>query len=388
MRTALFVLLAWLLTACQSVAPLPAVNDMFRDAWFSPPTVRINPQDALAATDEMREYARSKMTQLTGHVDLADRRRVLIDTMYRKGGLRLDYDSSETRTASEAFKARTGNCLSLVLLTSAMAKELRLPVRYQSVVGVADWSQADNLFVSIGHVNLVMDQVPSEIEWKSWSAAPLVVDFLPPDQASVLETHLIEEETVLAMYLNNRAVESLIKGQTDNAYWWARAALLEDPSFISTYVTFGVIYRTVHHPEMANFVLERASSREPDNTTILSDRILVLRDMGKVQEAKALSSRLAALDPHPPMSYYNQAQAEMNAGHFESARRLYEKEIARDPFHHEFEFGLARVYFNLNDMKQAAIHLKRAMDISTSKEAHNLYASKLEHLNALYTHSN
>ncbi|HXA47335.1 MAG TPA: hypothetical protein VNW52_06880, partial [Burkholderiaceae bacterium] len=290
--------------------------------------------------------------------------------------------------ASEAFEAHTGNCLSLVLLTSAMAKELHLPVRYQSVVGVTDWSQADNLFVSIGHVNLVMDQVPAEFEWKSWSAAPYVIDFLPPDKANVLETRLISEETVLAMYSNNRAVESLIKGQVDNAYWWAKEALRQDPTFFSAYVTFGVIYRTKHHLEMADLVLARVSSQDPDNTTLLTDRILVLRDLGKDQEAKTLSARLASLDPHPPMSYYNQAQVEMNTGHFESARRLYEKEIARDPYHHEFEFGLARVYFSLNDTKQAAIHLKRAMDLSTSTQARSLYAAKLDHLNALGIHSN
>jgi hypothetical protein len=388
MKIALFVFLTWLLTACQTVPPLPPVNDLFHDEWFTPASVRINAQDALAVSDSMREYAHRKMPRQMGRVDLPDKRRALIDLMYRKSGLHLDYDSTETRTASEAFEARTGNCLSLVLLTSAIAKEMNLPVRYQSVIGVTDWSQADNLFVSIGHVNLVMDQVPADFEWTNWSATPLVVDFLPPEKANVLETRLISEETVLAMYLNNRAVESLIKGQIDNASWWARAALLEDRNFFSTYVTFGVIYRTVHHPEMANFVLERASSQDPDNTTLLTDRILVLRDLGKAQEANALATRLVALDPHPPMSYYKQAQVEMNAGHFESARRLYEKEIARDPFHHEFEFGLARVYFSLNDTKQTAIHLKRAMDLSTSKETHTLYASKLEHLNALANHSN
>jgi len=34
------------------------------------------------------------------------------------------------------------------------------------------------------------------------------------------------------MYMNNRAVETLARGNLDDAYWWARAAILEDPHFI------------------------------------------------------------------------------------------------------------------------------------------------------------
>jgi hypothetical protein len=37
-------------------------------------------------------------------------------------------------TAREAFAARTGNCLSLVIMTSAFAKQLGLPVSYRRVV--------------------------------------------------------------------------------------------------------------------------------------------------------------------------------------------------------------------------------------------------------------
>ena len=66
----------------------------------------------------MRSYLASKQVRTTR---MYDRRRQLIDALYR-GDLRLEYDAATTRTAAEAFDARSGNCLALVLMTSAFAK--------------------------------------------------------------------------------------------------------------------------------------------------------------------------------------------------------------------------------------------------------------------------
>ena len=57
----------------------------------------------------------------------------LIDAIYSEGQLKIEYDSVMTRNAAQAFAARSGNCLSLVIMTAAFAKALGLPVRFQSV---------------------------------------------------------------------------------------------------------------------------------------------------------------------------------------------------------------------------------------------------------------
>ncbi len=61
----------------------------------------------------------------------------------------------------EAFQARTGNCLSLVIMTAAFAKEVGLPVRFQSVYVPETWSRSGNLYFSSGHVNLASARSPS-----------------------------------------------------------------------------------------------------------------------------------------------------------------------------------------------------------------------------------
>ena len=116
----------------------------------------------------------------------------------------------------------------------------------------------------------------------------MVIDFLPPRDAQLLVTKSIDERTVVAMYLNNRAVESLTQGRVDDGYWFAREALRSDPELLGAYVTLGVIYRTRHHAELSEQVLQRVAVREPDNIYAMSNRVLALRDLGRAAEADAL----------------------------------------------------------------------------------------------------
>ncbi len=84
------------------------------------------------------------------------RQRGLVDALYSRAHLRLDYDTDSTRTAAEAFDARAGNCLSLVVMTAALAKHLGLPIRFQALIGQESWSRSGDLSFVNGHVNITV----------------------------------------------------------------------------------------------------------------------------------------------------------------------------------------------------------------------------------------
>ncbi|HEY9239102.1 MAG TPA: tetratricopeptide repeat protein, partial [Burkholderiaceae bacterium] len=333
---------------------------------------------ALAMSPAMRDYLRAKRVSQSFS---GDRRRQLIDALYH-GDLKLEYDATVTRTAAEAFDARSGNCLALVLMTSAFAKELGLTVRYQVVVGEDAWDRSGELYIAVGHVNLVLEDEQPRLGI-AFAQRPLIVDFLPSRGASALDTREVDEPTVIAMYLNNRAVESLASGRVDDAYWFAREAVRTAPTLLSAYVTLGVVYRKREQPEWSEAVLRRVADREPDHLIAMSNRVLALRDLGRDAEAQQLTQRLAQLDPHPPFSYFKEGQAALREGRAEAARRLFAKEVERAPHHHEFHFWLAVSHAELNDPGAAAKALARAMEVSTTRRDHDLYAGKLARLKAL-----
>ena len=382
-RRWLVAVLASMLAACASAPPLPPADTLFHDALFAAPSTPIDPASALAISPQMRSYiAARRKTALRE----ADPRRRLLDALYNASELRLEFDASVTRTAAEAFDARMGNCLALVMMTAAFAKEMGLPVQFQSVIGDEVWDRSSDMVLSVGHVNVVLEERPSA-PWARFISTPaLVVDFMPSSDAARLRSRNIEERTVLAMFANNRAVESLADRRLDDAYWWARAALKTDPGLVGAYLTLGVVYRARQHPELAEAALLRVGEREPDNPMAMSNHVLLLRDMGRSAEADALAQRLARLDPHPPFSYFNEGVAAFEAHRLDAAKRLFMKEIDRAPYHHEFEFWLAKTYAEMNDLARAREHLARAMEVSTTRKAHDLYAAKLDRLRELGVH--
>ncbi len=380
MKNLAALLLCTLLVACASRPPMPPAATLFHDELFEAPAERIDPGAALAMSPAMRRYL---ATRPVARAQLGDRRRQLIDSLYH-GDLKLEYDAATTHTASEAFDARSGNCLALVLMTAAFAKEIGLTVHYQTVLGEEVWDRSGDLYIAIGHVNLMLEDKQPRAG-VAFVERPMVVDFLPPRDAQAFDTREIAERTVVAMYLNNRAVESLTRGRVSDAYWFAREALRTDPELLGAYVTLGVVYRTQHRPEWSEAALRRVAEREPDNIYAMSNRVLALRDLGRSAEADTLAQRLAELDPHPPFSYFRQGMAALHDGRYDAARRLFSKEVERAPYHHEFEYWLAVSYMQLNDAERATIHLKRAMEVSTTRKEHDLYTGKLDRLKALRT---
>jgi tetratricopeptide (TPR) repeat protein len=377
---ALSALLLSLVGCATPLPPMPPAEALFADALFAAPSEPVDADAAMAVSDEMRSYLAARIPKT---LRVSDRQQRLLDALYTRDGLRLEYDATMTRTAAQAFAARSGNCLALVMMTGALAKELGLGVRYQVVLGENDWDRAGDIAIAIGHVNLTLDDRTQRTGVVSSRRDPLTVDFLPTRDGRRPTTRTIAENTVIAMYLNNRAVELLTRGRAGDAYWWARESIARDPQLIAAYLTLGVVYRNLGHPERADAVLRRIGEREPDNLQALANHILVLHDLGRDAEAGALQARADRLDPHPPFSEFRRGLAALREHRLEDARRLFEGEADRAPDYHEFQFWLAVTYAEMNDVRQATEHLTRAMQTSTTYRDHDLYAGKLERLKAL-----
>ena len=279
MKSCTLLLLSVLLAACASVPVAPRPDHLFHDQLFRAPSERIAAGDIFAVSDEMKRFVR---TEIGGPLHGGGIQQRFAEALYTKGELRLEYESVRTRNAAEAFDARAGNCLSLVIMTAALAKEIGLPVRYQRVYVDDTWTRSGDVYFSIGHVNLSLGRRRIDGGFGRNDSDMMTIDFLPPRDLRGVHTQELEEETIAAMYMNNRAAESFTRGQLDDAYWWARAAIEKDPGFVASYNTLGVIYRRHGNPKEAEQVLVRALEREPGNTHVMSNLVPVLDSLGRL----------------------------------------------------------------------------------------------------------
>lgn len=379
MRRWIVLLLSSLLAACAEV-PLPPVvsPQLFADGAFTPPTEHISADDVFALSPEMRLFVRDQLSQRVRR----DGRRGLLEALQDRQLLKLEYDATRTRNAAEAFEAHQGNCLSLVIMTAAFAKEMGLSVSYQSAVLDDTWSREGSLYFSVGHVNIALARRLGEMRTVYDNEDRLLVDFLPAAELQGLRTRTIPEQTVVAMFMNNRAAEALAGKRLDDAYWWAKEAIHQDASFLPAYNTLGVIYADRGLLPQASLAFESVLSRQPMNPQALSNEAGALHRLGRTTEAAALESRLNKIEPYPPFYFFDRGLTAMHRGDYAAARDMFSKEVDRAGYYHEFHFWLALADYQLGDLSAARSEMRLAMENSTRRTDHDLYAAKLARLDA------
>jgi tetratricopeptide (TPR) repeat protein len=383
--TCCVVAISLLLTACATapIADKTARSILFADEKFSPPKIPLSVADAFALDEPMRQYLWSQLVKQAadGKRD-TNLREVLTDALFTTGELRLDYDAAVTRNASQTFQARAGNCLSLTMMAAAFARELGLGVHFQQVNSGQVWGRQDDLQLSIGHVNLVVGERVANVRSRLGENALHTIDFLRFSENHVLRATPISVETVLAMYMNNRAAESLSAGDINQAYWFAREAIQQAPEFMPAAITLAVIYRRHGDTMLAENSLTYVLRKEPNNTVAMANLITLFTADGRQPEAALWQQKLTALQPIAPFYNLDLGKRAIIAGDYAAARDFFLNELNRGTgtYSHELHFWLANAYYRLGEYRQTKNHLDLAIDYSPTRKDRDLYGAKRDQL--------
>lgn len=378
---AALVAAAGLLAGCATPGPQPGPPQpppgLFEDAAFGAPTQRPDAAAVFALSPAMERYLEQ---DLSHPIRQLGRQRALVDALHTKAQLRLEYDSELTRTAAEAFDARAGNCLSLVVMTAALAKKLELPIAYQALVGQETWSRSGDLSFVNGHVNITVAKRLVDRIAAYDADTQLRIEFgaIPMGRGQALR--LVSEATIVAMFMNNRAAEYLVRSEWDNAYAHAREAVLQDPRHAASYNTLGVVYQRRGLTAAAERAYRETLALDADHRSALMNLAKLLERQGRAAEAAPYLARLAQLERNPPFAHFDRGVAAAKAGDFRTARDEIRLEMKRDPDYHEFHFWLAVALYGLGDVEQARAHLTAAMKNSLTVREQAIYAGKLRGL--------
>lgn len=254
-------------------------------------------------------------------------RTVLARKARREGGLKalvsvindaeylgMRYSAETTLTAPEAFRARTGNCLSLALVAAALADELGLVVDFQKVLGpdLALAAEGGTEYLQmVGHINLrVVEPLGGRLKQTA------TLDFLALPGAAEPRVVGIDRRRVLSMYYNNRAVESLLAGEVGKAYWWARASVTSDPRHTAGFITLGAIWQHSSRPQTAHLAYAHALTLDPHNANALAN-LDGLR--AKSNSGVASSAAATVVLAGPTKSLISMARTQLNAGEWQAA---------------------------------------------------------------------
>lgn len=350
------------------------------DHLFKPAAERPDAAAVMAVDPSMRAFARQIRLSQRGHDSL---QQALLQALYGSRELRLEYDSRITRNAAQAYADKAGNCLSLVLMTAAFARELGLEVQFNSALVDDQWRQEAGLLLRSNHVNLSLATAFGRpLGWRHEAHHTLMVDFLPPDELRGLRTRAISEAMVLAMYFNNRAVEALIASGPDQAYGFVREAIRQAPDFAPALNTLAVVYLRAGHLALADQTLTLLLAREADNTSALDNLAQVRDAQGLPAQASALRARRTQLEPQTPFQAQADGQRALRLGQPAQALQLFLRELARTGSSADLQFGLALAHHGLGQADQAEHALQLARDASADAAGRARYGAKIDWLRA------
>lgn len=373
----LLIVLISLTSACTAVPPV--TNEIFNlrnDALFKEkpniPSIAEVHKLTPAQQDHFLAYLnRSSRAHIPAHELIAN---------YMEGVTENFTYQESTFSAAETFESRRGDCMSLAVLTTALAQIAGVQIEYELVDSDPVFELAPNLAVRGIHVRSHL----IDPEWQAPSGQlvfikpGLVIDYFPSGKERFIE-NLDKGEYASRFYLN-LATEHLQRGDLDKSYWLTIAALEHDAESADALNALAVIYRRKGSAYDAERIYQYAIGKVPNKLSLLRNYELLLSSLGRTQEADHMQVQLRNLDDPSPFSWYRGARQAAKRGEWQDAQFFYKKAIERAPYMPELRYGLAQVLSNQGDYHLAEAEIQKSLENVWSKENRKPYKAKLNWL--------
>lgn len=356
-------------------APLASSQEPPPPAAYVAPTMPVTvarvptPNDVFAIPPPLRAMLQAQV--ITRRNSREQRLQSLVEMIFDRQGLDLQYDPNATYTVSEIWQQRRANCLAFTLLFVTLAREAGIQARVQEVDRVVSWYQDQNQGVvySVGHVNAGI-----QVEGRTGTVdldRNVLYDSRGP--------HPITTERALAHFYNNRGAERMAIGDLAGAHAFFDAALAQDAGFASAWNNVGVLDNREGNLRGARVALEKALQLESRHDAALTNTSVLYRRLGLVTQAAALERQLQSVQRSDPFVQYMQGAQAERKGDLAEAIRYYRRAVRLYDNAHQFHFGLARAYFLSGQMQRADRELLRAQALGGSSEQVR-YQAKLDSL--------
>lgn len=327
------------------------------------------PQQVFAIPPTMLDMLRTQV--ISRSYSREQRLQALVEMIFDRHGMDLQYDADATLTVSEIWQQRRANCLAFTLMFVALAREAGIQARVQEVGQVVSWyqDQAQGLVYSVGHVNAGV----------GFAGRFATVDLdrnVLYDRRGPLP---ISQARALAHFYNNRGAERMASGDLVGARSFFNAALAQDDSFAATWNNLGVLENRTGNAAAARRALETALRLDGRQDAALTNASALYRKLGMVAQAQALEQRLQSVQREDPFAQYMLGAEAERAGQLDQAIRYYRQAVRLYDTAHQFHFGLARVYFLAGQLKRADRELLRAQELGGAPQQAR-YQAKLDSL--------
>jgi Tfp pilus assembly protein PilF len=206
----------------------------------------------------------------------------------------------------------------------------------------------------------------------------VVFDFYGSRTDDVPRVKILDDLELAALFVNNRAVEALSRGDLAAAEAGLEAVVRLAPEFAGAHGNLGVLRRRRGDVPGALDAYRAALAIEPRNPAVLSNLAALYVDTGRTREAQA-ALRLADMGSATVYTILARGDLESADGHPDEALRFYKRAARLDRGIPEPHLAIARMQKGRGNLTEARKAAARALAIAPeSAEAQALHRELVE----------
>lgn len=285
----------------------------------------------------------------------------------------------DTYTAAEAIRDSGGNCLSLAIVTTALAHLVNVETGYQLIDDVPVYERSGQVVFKGVHVRSLLYHTDNENGNDKgnyqFNRSILLVDYFPSGKERFIKD--ISDTEFVAMYYRNKAADAIAAEDYARAYWLSNKSLELEPDNGQAINMMAVIHHRIKDEGMAEQIYQYGIEHAKDKLTLLKNYRILLLEQGRYEEAKQLTEKIAQYDDPSPFNMMTMANTAYNDGDYSSAITFYNKAVKLAPYLHEGYFGLAKSHYMLGHMDAAKRYMQEAADHALQTGTRSLYQAKL-----------
>ena len=268
--------------------------------------------------------------------------------------LDFDYDPHVTLTAREAFREKTGNCLTFSNMFIAMAREAGLDAWYRAVNVPAEWSSVNDTSLVSMHINAAVEDRGVEY----------VIDVSRRKTEPYEEVRRLSDQEAEAQYYNNLGVNALIDDDLATAYAYLKTALKTQPDLAYVWSNLGVIYRRNAQTDAAKTAYQTALELDPKHSVSLNNLYLILEEEGQIEAAEELAARVEKIRRNNPYYLHYLAEIANDEERYSDAVILLNRAIRLEKSEYRFHQTLAQSQNSIGQTNKARASLARAKKLA------------------------
>jgi tetratricopeptide (TPR) repeat protein len=279
----------------------------------------------------------------------------LVSLLFEPETKDFSYSTSHSTVAAETWRRKSGDCLSLTVLSYSLAKALDMSVQMQEVRVPVVFDRRGSVEFLNRHVNLLISGRSDGglyVKDGLMRSGDVIIDF-EPQVASRREGLALSDDGILARFYNNVAAEYLAQGDLNLAYAHFKAAVLADAGYSPSYSNLAQLYTRKGFLQSAEQLLLYAIALNDDADIALRSLHQLLVSQRRGTEALKYGEILQARQEKDPYYWLGVGLHHLQGGNYQKAVNALERAQALTRGFQEVHRYLAIAYWRAGKPIQA-----------------------------------